>query len=155
MQLKFFIFSVLDIVNAEEDINKFLKSAKVLEIKKELVHDGDRSYWAICILYLESAISDNNVKNKIDYKDRLSEVEFKLFCKLRTIRKQLADEDAVPAFAVFTDYELSEIAKLPEIAISTIKKIKGIGSKKIEKYGKKFCDMVTVSENEEDRQNIP
>lgn len=149
MQLKFFTFSVLDIVNAEEEINKFLRSAKVLEIKRDLVQDGERSYWTICILYLEGAGSDQNAKIKVDYKDRLSEVEFKLFCKLRTIRKQLADEDAVPAFAVFTDYELSEIAKLPEIAVSTINKIKGIGTKKIEKYGQKFCDMVSNNFNEE------
>lgn len=150
MQLKFFTFSVFETVDAEEQVNKFLRSVKVLEIKRDLVLEGDRSYWAICILYLSIAVPDQTPKNKVDYKDILSEEDFKQFCCLRKIRKQIADEDAVPAFAVFTDQELSEISKLPEITTSTIRKIKGIGNKKVEKYGQKFCELISTVVNEKE-----
>ncbi len=42
------------------------------------------------------------------------------------------------AYAVFTDEELSNIAKLDEITAPNMLKIKGIGEKKVEKYGQRF-----------------
>lgn len=128
--------------NEEESVNKFLRSVKVLEVKKELVSVGTGVYWAICVVYLNDGRIENgqplNNKAKIDYKTLLSENEFKQFCVLRKLRKQLADADAVPAFAVFSDSELAEIAKLSEINPTLMKGINGIGNKKIEKYGEKL-----------------
>ena len=40
---------------------------------------------------------------------------FEVFSKLRVFRKQIAERDAVPAYAVYTDAELAEIAKLERI----------------------------------------
>ncbi|MDE5996321.1 MAG: HRDC domain-containing protein, partial [Eubacterium sp.] len=140
MQLKMFTIPVLS-CNEEESVNRFLRSVKVLEVKKELGSVGTGVYWAICVVYLNDGRIENGQsanKEKIDYKSLLSEVEFKQFCVLRKLRKQLADTDAVPAFAVFTDSELAEIAKLSEINPTLMKGIKGIGNKKIEKYGEKL-----------------
>lgn len=158
MQLKFFTFPVLNASNEEESLNKFLRSVKVPEIKRELVMAGDNAYWAICVLYLSINNNESNssaARAKTDYKELLSDIEFKKFCYFRKIRKQIADSDAVPAFAVFTDHELSEIAKLEDINSSTLKKINGIGVKKIEKYGLKFCTLINeMTENEEGKSLV-
>lgn len=77
----------------------------------------------------------NEKREKIDYKNILNEPTFLKFSQLRIIRKQLAEKDVVPAYAVFTDEELAGIANLPEITIKTMQTVKGIGVKKIEKYG--------------------
>ena len=53
-------------------------------------------------------------------------------------RKQIANDEQIPAFAAFTDKELSEIVKLDEITENKMLSIKGIGKKKVEKYGKDF-----------------
>jgi len=45
--------------------------------------------------------------------------------------------DTVP-YAVFTDEELSELAKLNPLTAVGMKQIKGIGEKKVEKYGHHF-----------------
>lgn len=79
-------------------------------------------------------------KEKVDYKSILDEATFKVFARLREIRKQIANEDALPAFAVFTDEELSEIAKLPEITAKMMQSIKGIGEKKTERYAERFIN---------------
>lgn len=59
----------------------------------------------------------------------LDEEHFKVFSMLRKCRKAIADEDAIPAFAVFLDSELAEITKLEEINVKTLSKIDGVGKK--------------------------
>lgn len=145
MQLKFFTIPIICDDDSEDVVNRFLRSVRVLEIKRELVLLSDTAYWAVCVLYLGNNVEygPSSVKGKVDYKNLLSEAEFKKFCLLRTIRKQLADAEAVPAFAIFTDYELSEISRLPEVSISSLKQVKGLGDKKIEKYGSRFCELLS------------
>ncbi len=155
MQLKFFTLPILSVESEEEVVNKFLRSVKVLEIKRELVEVGDNAYWTLCVLYLLYGNSETNPgtpRGKIDYKNRLTEEQFKKFCQLRKVRKQISEDDAVPAYAVFTDLELSEISKLEEINCGTLKRINGIGVKKLEKYGLRFCELIDQAVlNEESR----
>lgn len=152
MQLKFFnvpLFSETD----EDAINRFLRSVRVLEIKRELIVLKESAYWAICVTYLPGLNNESGqtqAKGKVDYKNVLSETEFKKFCLLRKIRKQLAESDAVPAFAVFTDAELADISRLEVVSISGLKSVNGIGEKKIEKYGDRFCEMIVSLEGNEE-----
>ena len=80
-------------------------------------------------------------KEKIDYKNVLEAHVFEVFSKLRVLRKQIAENDAVPAFAVFTHAELASIAKLESITPKTLLTINGIGDKRVDKYGKLLCEM--------------
>ena len=57
---------------------------------------------------------------------------------MRAIRKQLAQNEGVPAYAVLTDVEMAELAKVEPLTHAAMGKIKGIGSKKLEKYGHHF-----------------
>lgn len=155
MQLKFFTIPILGIENEEESVNKFLRSVKILEVKREIVQVDNNAYWAICVLYLPFGKAETipgSPRGKIDYKDLLTEEQFKKFCLLRKVRKRLADDDAVPAFAVFTDQELSEISKLEKITTVELNQINGIGVKKLDKYGERFCELVNQPMvNEEER----
>lgn len=144
MQLKFFTIPLIFMPEEEENLNKFLRSVKILDLKRELIRVADSVYWAVSVLYIPSGNADTcagAVKSKVDYKNLLSESEFAKFCQFRKIRKHLAETDAVPAYAVFTDSELSEISRLEEVTVRTLKSINGIGVKKIEKYGIKFCEL--------------
>ena len=42
---------------------------------------------------------------------------------------------------VFTDEELANIARLPQLEVGKLISIKGIGDKKVEKYGKPMLQM--------------
>lgn len=151
MQLKTFVLPVVEDGTHTDALNRFLRSVKVLEIKKDFVKVDDGAYWAICVTYIPSSNYDSKYsfsKEKVDYKEVLSESQFERFSVLRKIRKQLADEDAVPAFAVFTDAELSEISKMPILNLDGIKHIKGIGIKKVEKYGVELCKRLERCDDE-------
>jgi hypothetical protein len=45
MQLKLFILPVKNLAGAEAEMNAFLRSQRVLAVKKEFVADGENSFW--------------------------------------------------------------------------------------------------------------
>lgn len=67
---------------------------------------------------------------RLDYKELLSEDEFARFAEMRKLRKQIAAEEAVPPYTVFTDAMLGEMAKVPELTLQSMQTISGIGGKK-------------------------
>ena len=147
MQLKFFTVPVMA-QDADEDLNRFLRSVKILEIRRELVAFGDSAFWAICVMYLPingtepGSKTPSNVKGKVDYKEILSEQDFSRFSELRKIRNHIAESEAVPPYVVFTDAELADIVRQNEYTPQALRKIKGIGVSKVEKYGGRLCQMV-------------
>lgn len=153
MQLKFFTIP-LYAGEAEADLNKFLRSVKVIDIRRELVMTSESACWSICVLYMPHAgthpaaefsasaqAKTFSGKGRIDYREVLPPEEFALFSELRNIRKQIAEADSVPPYVVFTDAELAEIVRAHECTPQSLIKIKGIGANKVEKYGIRFCEM--------------
>jgi len=142
MQVQIFSISAIENSSELQKMNAFLRGHKIIDIEKQFVNNASESFWSFCIRYINSdnqlSLNPQTKKAKVDYKEVLDEKTFAVFSRLREIRKEIAKEDAVPAYAVFTDYELSEIAKLPVILESTIQSIKGIGQKKTEKYAIKI-----------------
>lgn len=137
---------------AEEEINRFLRANRVLDVESQFVSNANGSYWSFCVKYIlrteQNQKSQNRYENKTDYRAILDEGTFAVFSKLRECRKKIAMEEAIPAYAVFTDAELAEIAKLPVINQKTILSIKGIGEKKAERFGSKLIEMFQKLSNE-------
>lgn len=146
MQIKIFTIPLFGNEEPLEEMNKFLRGNKVVDIVKSLVHQGDVSYWSFCVTYLVAVPTKTQAPaekhEKVDYKQVLGEEEFARFSALRKARKQLAETDAVPAFAVFTDAELAEFAKMEELTPKKMLSVPGIGEKRVEKYGKPLCEMI-------------
>lgn len=139
MQIRIYTIPILSGERLAEEMNQFLRSKKVLQIKEELVSNAaEGSFWCFCIRYVDDIAATERERGKIDFKDILDETSFKRFSALREIRKKVAQEDSVPAYAVFTDNELAELAKLETITAETMKNVKGIGERKVEKYGTYF-----------------
>ena len=65
-----------------------------------------------------------------------------LFQKLRAARKKLADERHVPAYFIFSDATLLEMANLRPRSEQELLGISGIGPKKLEQYGEFFLDVL-------------
>jgi len=146
MQIKIFNVPLTDNGESIAEMNRFLSGHKVLEVEQRFFQNEKGGFWSFCVRYLPSVSNfQNAIKEKIDYKQVLSEAEFAVFSKLREIRKQIATNDAVPAYAVFTDEELAGITKLPVIEENKLMTVKGIGEKKVAKYGKQFIEMFEIS----------
>ena len=73
---------------------------------------------------------------KIDYKEVLGSEEFERFTVLRKRRKKIADKESIPAFAVFTDKELAEMAKIEDLTVEGMLKIDGINKGCSQRFGK-------------------
>lgn len=151
MQFQFFKIQVDNPQEQTNEMNAFLRGHKIVSVEKNFVSNNIEAYWGFCIKYINpTRVLIPRRVEKVDYREVLDEKTFKVFSELRKIRKKISENDAVPAYAVFTDKELSEIAKLQEISLESIKKIKGIGDKKIEKYGKLIVQEVKLRKSEKD-----
>ena len=148
MQFKIFNIPIPESESEMEEMNRFLRGNRIVAVEKQLLSVGNANYWSFCVQYIygTAGMPQNTLqserKEKVDYKNVLDAPAFEIFSKLRTYRKQIAENDAVPAYAVYTDAELAEIAKLAEITPKNLLTINGIGDKRVEKYGKILCEMI-------------
>ena len=141
MQIKIFTMPAMPGEDDTEVLNLFLRSHRAIDVKSECINIDGSAYWSFCVKYLDALVqnSEKRPASKIDYKDVLSEEEFARFARLRDIRKTIAEREAVPAYAIFTNEELAEIAKMENPTLADIRKINGIGKNKTEKYGEEIC----------------
>ena len=65
-----------------------------------------------------------------------------LFAILRTLRKELASEQGVPPYIVFSDVTLREMARDYPIDEDQLSDISGVGLKKLEQYGETFIEAI-------------
>ena len=82
------------------------------------------------------------VKPKRDRKARTTRGDFDydeiLFERLRELRKKLADERDVPAYIVFGDTSLREMARYYPGTVTELSGISGVGEKKLNEFGDTF-----------------
>lgn len=120
-----------------QELNKFLRSNRVLLCEQQLVTVPE-AIWCFCIRYLEDKESKDKTDSKIDYKSVLSPEQFADFAILRSNRKKIAEENAIPAYAIFTNKELADIVLAECSSPAELLKVEGIGKKKAEKYGQQI-----------------
>ena len=152
MQIKFFTLPIIDNSIEQDEMNRFLRSQKILSVENHLSSNEHGTWWCFCVKYVDQpqAKSQELYPNKRkDYKNELDEASFALFAKLREIRKKIAVDDAVPAYAVCTDEELAAIAQLPELSRQTLLTIKGFGEKKAEKYAERIIALLKQTNEHE------
>ncbi|MEG3922189.1 DNA helicase RecQ [Microcoleus sp. POL10_C6] len=65
-----------------------------------------------------------------------------LFAILRTLRKQIADEQFVPPYVVFADKSLRDMAEKRPQNLTEFEEVYGVGSNKRDKYGKVFLEAI-------------
>ena len=61
-----------------------------------------------------------------------------LFERLRALRRQLADERGVPAYIIFSDVSLRQMAKNYPTTASEFRSIPGVGEQKLKNFGESF-----------------
>ena len=65
-----------------------------------------------------------------------------LFERLRVLRKQVADEQNVPAYVVFTDTTLEDMARQRPTTPDALRNVSGVGERKLQLFGKQFLDVI-------------
>jgi hypothetical protein len=79
--------------NAKEELNRLLRGGRIASVRKEFVANGEDSFWAFCIEFLDGpaagARDRTGSEPKVDYKEVLSIEDFAVFSRLRDVRRML------------------------------------------------------------------
>jgi superfamily II DNA helicase RecQ len=160
MAYRFFLIPARDEGGAAEGLNRFLRGHRVLSVDRRWVEQGESSCWAFCVDYLEtgqpfesSPKGAGEGRGKVDYREVLKPDEFALFAKLRSLRQEIAKDEAVPVYMVFTNEQLARMVRLGVRSKADLGKIEGVGEARVQKYGERFlaCAAQHRSENGEAR----
>ncbi|MHC5743381.1 MAG: DNA helicase RecQ [Nostoc sp.] len=82
-----------------------------------------------------------------------AEVAEILLQKLRSLRKQLADEQSVPPYVIFHDSTLKLMVQVQPQNLAEFAKLSGVGSHKLAQYGEKFITEIRAYRQEKGLQN--
>lgn len=140
---------------AEAAMNVFLASHSVLKVEGKLVECGLDSYWAYQVEYVAGSVSHSNQQTKgtsprVDYKEKLNEQDFITYVRLREKRKEIAEAEAIPPFAIFTNAQLAEMVEKKCRTLDELKSISGVGESRLKKHGAVFLEMLdTELKNDE------
>lgn len=162
MGFKFFTIPVRNEGTAEAELNNFLQRHHVLAVDRRWVEQGADSFWSFCVDYLDRSAGDPKQRDgsrerSKDYKEILSPDDFALFARLRDLRKEISQTEAVPVYTIFTNEQLAQIAQSRCSTKADLEKIAGVGSARIEKYGSKFIELLSKEPkktNEADRPSV-
>ena len=111
MQLRFFTVPIHGPAEQAAELNQFLAGHRILSVDRQLIADGANSAWSLCVSYDASPAATCppviGKRPKVDYRELLTPPEFAVFSRPRGLRKEKADAEAVPAYAVFTNEQRS------------------------------------------------
>ncbi len=164
LQYRFFMIPAADSAEAEADLNRFIRSVRVITTHREFVSDGRNSFWGMAVEYLKDGLKEDTAesgKKKIDYKEILSPEDFAVFSKLRDWRKTAAAREDIPIYAVMTNEQLAKIAEKRIVTKTGLKEVEGIGEARVKKYGEAVIKIMTEScekkgvQNETERPSVP
>ncbi len=83
-------------------------------------------------------------KGRIDYKEVLSPEDFEVYAALRELRKQVAEQEGVPPYAVFNNAHLAEMVQKRIRSSEELAQIAGVGPSKIEAHGARFLERLKM-----------
>jgi superfamily II DNA helicase RecQ len=133
---------------AEAELNTFLAAHQIVEIERRWSDQGEHSSWCFCIEYLEHRKAATTpvaaaARDRIDYRERLSPSDFRLYCLLKDWRRDLAAAQAIPPYMVFTNEQLAKIVELRVETKADLEKIDGVGDARIEKFGEQVLTVIS------------
>ncbi|MEO1680944.1 MAG: DNA helicase RecQ [Pseudomonadota bacterium] len=79
----------------------------------------------------------------------VSDEDAPLLSALKAKRRVLAEEARVPAYVIFPDRTLIEMAERRPTTLDEMAGVSGVGAKKLERYGAAFLEVITGAETEE------
>jgi len=143
--------------DAEDNMNRFLASHSVLKVDGKLVECGLDSYWAYQVEYVTGKVFGSSQQTKgtttrVDYKEKLNEQDFITYVRLREKRKEIAEAEAIPPFAIFTNAQLAEMVEKKCRTLKELKAIGGIGESRLEKHGAIFLEALDIAISQDETE---
>jgi superfamily II DNA helicase RecQ len=151
MAFRIFTVPIRDPAASQDELNSFLQSHKVLSVEQHWVDRGADSFWSFCVDYHDyhasatksASTTVRGKKSQVDYREVLNEEDFAVYSELRELRKQLAQQESVAVYVVFTNEQLAEMVQQRVATKADLERIVGAGSARIGKYGEQFLELLS------------
>ncbi len=142
-QYAFFTIPIHHGSAAADDLNRFLNAHRVSAVERQFVAAAGDSAWAVCVTYQQGELRhEDGKKPRVDYREVLNEADFSVFAKCRTLRKQLAESEGIPAYAVFTNEQLAAMVTARVTSVTAMGAIDGVGEARIKKYAEPVLSLL-------------
>ena len=114
-------------------------SLKMTTLSHQILFEGRsvKLTKALAVLKRKTSVKANQHKQFTEPKQDES-----LFEKLRLLRLEIALEESIPAYLVFNDATLKEIAEVQPTNKAEFLEINGVGQRKQDVYGKRFIELL-------------
>ncbi len=141
-------------------IGEEFSHAEWMSITRQLIHQGyleqDIANWSVLKLTPDAArvlrdgdaveLARPRIRQKAKKKPaialELGPPDQELFERLRSLRKQLAEEAGVPPYIVFGDAALVEMSRAKPASAEELLAVNGVGEVKLQRYGQAFLDVI-------------
>jgi len=150
VKYRFFQVPARDPGAEAEVLNRFLGQHRILSVERQLIADGQMSFWALAVAYVETDAAPGSPeeagrgrKAKVDYREILDQKDFATYAALRSLRKELAEREGVPAYALFTNEQLAAMVQGRVRTAAALGEIEGVGKARVEKYAADFLRVLT------------
>lgn len=91
---------------------------------------------------LKPAKAKSAQRTRVETPDDWEDVDRELFDELRNLRRDLAHERSVPAYIVFGDRTLRDMARRQPQSLDDLREVVGVGEKKLAEYGEAFLERI-------------
>ncbi len=129
-------------------LQSFLAERDAIAVDEHFfVHDGVPR-WALLVHHREAAADKRrrgSEPRESDWRSDLSSAEADLFTALRSWRNSRARRDGRPAFVLFTNRQLAEIAKVAPRTLTELATVQGVGEARVRDYGQSVLAIVRES----------
>lgn len=99
----------------------------------------------IALRSIREAPARRSRKNESDRADGLDATTAAMFEQLRALRREIARDEGVPAYMVFPDRTLIEMAEAMPSTLDEMRGVQGIGERKLSLYGEAFLEALHAS----------
>ncbi len=115
-------------------------SFKLNNVSRAVLFDNKKVQLVRYKAFEERMAAQEELLTKVKTKKEI--VRDELFEKLRLLRKQLADEKNMPAFTIFSDATLSDMAQKKPLSEASMMDVSGVGLVKYNMYGELFLNEI-------------
>jgi ATP-dependent DNA helicase RecQ len=93
------------------------------------------------LLPIERDLVPSRVAEHSDVSEHRIDIDI-LFERLRLLRKNLADEQAVPPYVIFSNATLTQMSEQQPTTLKDFAQLSGVGTKKLEQYADSFIGLI-------------
>jgi superfamily II DNA helicase RecQ len=130
---------VCNLAQAEPELNQFLRTHRVVAVEKQWIERGENSYWLFAVEYLDAPAKPANESRPagdgaaVDWRKALTDEQFEVFSRLRTLRKEISLAESTPVYMVFTNEQLAAMVRQRVTSKEALKQVDRVGQARIDK----------------------